>query len=162
MISLQRVMLFRCLSSACCDAWDLDGRFCLNPLDEYTWACWENADLCHTHPSKNIPFVLTILGSLNRFSTPLHSIMANPRQRSKARSHKSTKPSQAIKRRLHHKLRKAPPLKGPEVLQRGWDRNKTVFQKYVGVPSLISTYCLRLPAQSPRCSKAPGELMHSR
>lgn len=57
--------------------------------------------------------------------------MANPRQRNKAKSYKSTKPSHAIKRRLHHKLRKAPPLKGPEVLQKGWDKQKTVFQKYI-------------------------------
>ena len=55
--------------------------------------------------------------------------MANPRQRSKARSHKSTKPSHAAKRRMHHRLRKPPPLKGPEVLQQGWDSHKTVFQK---------------------------------
>jgi nucleolar protein 16 len=55
--------------------------------------------------------------------------MANPRQRSKARSHKSTKPSLNSKRRMHQKLRRAPPLKGPEVLQKGWDKHKTVFQK---------------------------------
>lgn len=57
--------------------------------------------------------------------------MANPRQRAKARSHKSNKPSPSIKRRQHHKLRKAPALHGPEVLQKDWDRKKTVFQKYV-------------------------------
>lgn len=57
--------------------------------------------------------------------------MANPRQRSKAKSHKHTKPSLHEKRRLHQKLRRAPPLKGPEVLQHGWDKKKTVFQKYV-------------------------------
>jgi len=55
--------------------------------------------------------------------------MANPRQRNKARSHKRTEPSSNLKRRMHHKLRKAPPLKGPEVLQQQWDKKKTVFQK---------------------------------
>jgi len=30
---------------------------------------------------------------------------------------------------MHHQQRKAPPLKGPEILQAGWDRTKTVFQK---------------------------------
>jgi hypothetical protein len=55
--------------------------------------------------------------------------MANPRQRSKARSHKSTKPSLNAKRRLHQKLRRKPTLNGPEVLQQGWDKHKTVFQK---------------------------------
>jgi hypothetical protein len=62
--------------------------------------------------------------------------MANPRQRSKARSHKSTKPSLSVKRRMHHKLNKAPPLKGPEVLQGQWDKTKTVFQKYVQITAL--------------------------
>lgn len=55
--------------------------------------------------------------------------MANPRQRSKAKSHKSTKPTRSQKKRLHAKLRKAPPLKGPEALQEAWDKKKTVFQK---------------------------------
>lgn len=57
--------------------------------------------------------------------------MANPRQRNKARSHKSHKPSANSVRRIHQKLRKAPPLKGPEVLQESWDSKRTVFQKYV-------------------------------
>lgn len=57
--------------------------------------------------------------------------MANPRQRSKARSHTSRKPSLNQKRRMHQKLRRAPPLKGPQVLSESWDRKKTVFQKWV-------------------------------
>jgi len=55
--------------------------------------------------------------------------MANPRQRNKARSSKTTKPSLNMKRRMHQKARRAPPLKGPEVLQGQWDKKKTVFQK---------------------------------
>lgn len=55
--------------------------------------------------------------------------MANPRQRSKAKSHKSTKPSLNQRKRIHAKLRKAPPLKGPDALQSAWDKKKTVFQK---------------------------------
>lgn len=55
--------------------------------------------------------------------------MANPRQRAKARSGKSTKPNLLQKRRLKQKLRKAHPLYGPETLQKAWDRKKTVFQK---------------------------------
>lgn len=55
--------------------------------------------------------------------------MANPRQRNKARSSKTTKPSLNMKRRMHQKARRAPPLKGPEVLQAQWDKKKTVFQK---------------------------------
>lgn len=57
--------------------------------------------------------------------------MANPRQRNKAKSSRTQKPSLNAKRRMHQKLRKAPPLKGPEVLQERWDKKKTVFQKYV-------------------------------
>jgi nucleolar protein 16 len=30
---------------------------------------------------------------------------------------------------MHAKMKKAPPLKGPETLQKAWDRKKTVFQK---------------------------------
>lgn len=91
----------------------------------------------HSHPQNFRSSRILITPSSQELDS--RSIMANPRQRNKARSHKSTKPSQAIKRRLHHKLRKAPPLKGPEVLQSGWDRKKTVFQKWVyPYPSLIS------------------------
>ncbi|KAK4683854.1 nucleolar protein 16, partial [Tremellales sp. Uapishka_1] len=64
--------------------------------------------------------------------------MANPRQRNKARSHKATKPTQAAIKKLHHKLKKAPPLKGPEVLQQGWDKKKTVFQNYAALGLLPS------------------------
>ncbi|KAL1409054.1 Nucleolar protein 16 [Vanrija albida] len=64
--------------------------------------------------------------------------MANPRQRSKAKSHKSTKPSLNQKRRIHQKLRKAPPLKGPEALQEAWDKKKTVFQNYAALGLLPS------------------------
>lgn len=55
--------------------------------------------------------------------------MANPRQRSKNRSSRSTKPNLLQKRRLKQKLVKAHPLFGPETLQNAWDRKKTVFQK---------------------------------
>ncbi|ORX38708.1 ribosome biogenesis protein Nop16 [Kockovaella imperatae] len=71
--------------------------------------------------------------------------MANPRQRNKARSSKSTKPSLAAKRRMHHKLRKPPTLSGPEVLQSGWDKHKTVFQNYKALGLLPS---LPLPTAS--------------
>ncbi|WWD02372.1 hypothetical protein V865_000411 [Kwoniella europaea PYCC6329] len=64
--------------------------------------------------------------------------MANPRQRSKAKSHKSTKPSIHRIRKLHQKQRRAPPLKGPEVLQNGWDKKKTVFQNYAALGLLPS------------------------
>ncbi|TXT10757.1 hypothetical protein VHUM_02262 [Vanrija humicola] len=64
--------------------------------------------------------------------------MANPRQRSKAKSHRSTKPSANQKRRIHQKLRKAPPLKGPEALQEAWDKKKTVFQNYAALGLLPS------------------------
>ncbi|WOO82677.1 Nucleolar protein 16 [Vanrija pseudolonga] len=64
--------------------------------------------------------------------------MANPRQRSKAKSHRSTKPSLNQKRRMHQKLRKAPPLKGPEALQEAWDKKKTVFQNYAALGLLPS------------------------
>ncbi|ORY35336.1 ribosomal large subunit biogenesis-related protein [Naematelia encephala] len=64
--------------------------------------------------------------------------MANPRQRNKARSGKSTKPSQAAIRRMHHKLRKAPPMKGPAVLAANWDKTKTVFQNYAALGLLSS------------------------
>ncbi|WVW85825.1 hypothetical protein I302_107863 [Kwoniella bestiolae CBS 10118] len=64
--------------------------------------------------------------------------MANPRQRSKAKSHKSTKPSIHRIRKLHQKQRRAPPLKGPEVLQQGWDKKKTVFQNYAALGLLPS------------------------
>ncbi|WVF72611.1 nucleolar protein 16 [Kwoniella sp. CBS 6097] len=59
--------------------------------------------------------------------------MANPRQRNKAKSHKSNGPSSNSIRRMHQKLRKAPPLKGPEVLQQSWDKKKTVFQNYAAL-----------------------------
>ncbi|CAK9782808.1 putative ribosomal large subunit biogenesis-related protein [Cutaneotrichosporon oleaginosum] len=59
--------------------------------------------------------------------------MANPRQRSKAKSHKSTKPSLAQKKRMHAKLKKAPPLRGPETLQKAWDKKKTVYQNYAAL-----------------------------
>jgi nucleolar protein 16 len=55
--------------------------------------------------------------------------MANPRQRSKAKSHKSTKPNLNQRKRIHSKLRKAPNLVGPDALQGAWDKKKTVFQK---------------------------------
>ena len=55
--------------------------------------------------------------------------MANPRQRNKARSGRQTKASSNQKRRLLMKLKRAPPLKGPQVLAESWDRKKTVFQK---------------------------------
>ncbi|WVR07347.1 nucleolar protein 16 [Kwoniella sp. DSM 27419] len=64
--------------------------------------------------------------------------MANPRQRNKARSSRSTKPSANAIRRLHAKQRKAPVLKGPEVLQQGWDKKKTVFQNYAALGLLPS------------------------
>ncbi|WWC90907.1 uncharacterized protein L201_005845 [Kwoniella dendrophila CBS 6074] len=64
--------------------------------------------------------------------------MANPRQRSKAKSHKSTKPSIHRIRKLHQKQRRAPPLKGPEILQQGWDKKKTVFQNYAALGLLPS------------------------
>ncbi|GMK59097.1 hypothetical protein CspeluHIS016_0701120 [Cutaneotrichosporon spelunceum] len=64
--------------------------------------------------------------------------MANPRQRSKAKSHKSTKPSLAQKKRMHAKLKKAPPLRGPETLQKAWDKKKTVFQNYAALGLLPS------------------------
>ncbi|WRT68198.1 nucleolar protein 16 [Kwoniella shivajii] len=64
--------------------------------------------------------------------------MANPRQRSKAKSHRSTKPSIHRIRKLHQKSRRAPPLKGPEVLQQGWDKKKTVFQNYAALGLLPS------------------------
>ncbi|WWC71764.1 nucleolar protein 16 [Kwoniella pini CBS 10737] len=71
--------------------------------------------------------------------------MANPRQRSKAKSHKSTKPSIHRIRKLHQKQRRAPPLKGPEVLQQGWDKKKTVFQNYAALGLLPS---IPIPNQS--------------
>ncbi|WWC63082.1 uncharacterized protein I303_105681 [Kwoniella dejecticola CBS 10117] len=71
--------------------------------------------------------------------------MANPRQRSKAKSHKSTKPSIHRIRKLHQKQRRAPPLKGPEVLQQGWDKTKTVFQNYAALGLLPS---IPIPNQS--------------
>ncbi|KAK1926934.1 ribosomal large subunit biogenesis-related protein [Papiliotrema laurentii] len=74
--------------------------------------------------------------------------MANPRQRSKARSHKSTKPSLSVKRRMHHKLNKAPPLKGPEVLQGQWDKTKTVFQNYAALGLLPSIPLPQGPSSS--------------
>ncbi|KIR36712.1 nucleolar protein 16 [Cryptococcus deuterogattii MMRL2647] len=64
--------------------------------------------------------------------------MANPRQRNKAKSSRSHKPSLNAKRRMHQKLRKAPPLKGPEVLQEKWDKKKTVFQNYAALGLLPS------------------------
>ncbi|EJT51510.1 ribosomal large subunit biogenesis-related protein [Trichosporon asahii var. asahii CBS 2479] len=64
--------------------------------------------------------------------------MANPRQRAKSRSGKSTKPNLLQKRRLKQKLRKAHPLFGPETLQNAWDRKKTVFQNYAALGLLPS------------------------
>ncbi|RSH81354.1 Nucleolar protein 16 [Saitozyma podzolica] len=74
--------------------------------------------------------------------------MANPRQRSKARSHKSTKPSLNAKRRLHQKLRRKPTLNGPEVLQQGWDKHKTVFQNYAALGLLPSIPLPKGPSSS--------------
>ncbi|KAI9633332.1 ribosomal large subunit biogenesis-related protein [Dioszegia hungarica] len=59
--------------------------------------------------------------------------MANPRQRSKSKSHKSNQPSLNQKRRLHQKLRRKPDMNGPGVLQESWDKKKTVFQNYAAL-----------------------------
>ena len=63
------------------------------------------------------------------YNTYPNTTMANPRQRNKQRSGRQTKPSSNQKRRLQMKLKRAPPLKGPQVLSENWDRKKTVFQK---------------------------------
>ncbi|ADV21396.1 nucleolar protein 16 [Cryptococcus gattii Ru294] len=74
--------------------------------------------------------------------------MANPRQRNKAKSSRSHKPSLNAKRRMHQKLRKAPPLKGPEVLQEKWDKKKTVFQNYAALGLLPSIPVPKGPSTS--------------
>jgi len=57
--------------------------------------------------------------------------MANPRQRRKARS-SSHKPVSHSKR-AKQKLKKAPPIRGPKVLQDAWDGRKTVRQNYAAL-----------------------------
>ncbi|OWZ56056.1 nucleolar protein 16 [Cryptococcus neoformans] len=74
--------------------------------------------------------------------------MANPRQRNKAKSSRTQKPSLNAKRRMHQKLRKAPPLKGPEVLQERWDKKKTVFQNYAALGLLPSIPVPKGPSTS--------------
>ncbi|KAK8854955.1 nucleolar protein 16 [Kwoniella newhampshirensis] len=64
--------------------------------------------------------------------------MANPRQRAKAKSHKNRKPGPNALKRLRQKEKKAPVLQGPEVLQAGWDKKKTVFQNYAALGLLPS------------------------
>ncbi|WVQ99834.1 nucleolar protein 16 [Kwoniella sp. CBS 9459] len=92
--------------------------------------------------------------------------MANPRQRNKAKSHKSHGPSSNSIRRMHQKLRKAPPLKGPEVLQESWDKKKTVFQNYaalgllpkIPIPQTASSsrsQRVKLPAVPAEVEEAP-------
>ncbi|UZJ53817.1 hypothetical protein CBS101457_003137 [Exobasidium rhododendri] len=56
--------------------------------------------------------------------------MANPRQRRKARSGSSTKPSDRSKRQALKKLVRAPPIKGAQVIQDNWDPKMTVRQNY--------------------------------
>ncbi|KIL69611.1 hypothetical protein M378DRAFT_97337 [Amanita muscaria Koide BX008] len=55
--------------------------------------------------------------------------MVNPRQRRKARS--SSHRPVSSSRRAKKKLKKTPPIRGPELLQNGWDKKKTVRQNYV-------------------------------
>ncbi|BEJ12800.1 hypothetical protein CspHIS471_0212600 [Cutaneotrichosporon sp. HIS471] len=76
--------------------------------------------------------------------------MANPRQRSKAKSHQSTKPNLAQKKRMHAKLKKAPPLRGPETLQNAWDKKKTVFQNYAALGLLPSIPIPNQPERNQR------------
>lgn len=68
--------------------------------------------------------------------------MANPRQRRKARSGTSTKPSQTAKRHIKKKLVRAPTVKGPDVLREQWDPKKTVRQNYEAL-GLVSDTKLR-------------------
>ncbi|OWZ62724.1 nucleolar protein 16 [Cryptococcus neoformans] len=74
--------------------------------------------------------------------------MANPRQRNKAKSSRTQKPSLNAKKRMHQKLRKVPPLKGPEVLQERWDKKKTVFQNYAALGLLPSIPVPKGPSTS--------------
>ncbi|KAI0306790.1 ribosome biogenesis protein Nop16 [Multifurca ochricompacta] len=66
------------------------------------------------------------------------SLMANPRQRRKARSnHNHHKP-------VHHSrqakklLKKQPPIHGPKILQEAWDKHKTVRQNYAALGLAVS------------------------
>ncbi|RXK40185.1 hypothetical protein M231_02459 [Tremella mesenterica] len=81
--------------------------------------------------------------------------MANPRQRNKARSSKTHKPSLNQKRRMRQAKRKPPALKGPLVLQEGWDKTKTVFQNYAAL-GLLPT--IPLPSNVSRSHKAQVSL----
>ncbi|CAO1613171.1 unnamed protein product [Parajaminaea phylloscopi] len=79
----------------------------------------------HTHTSGNCELVA---GQLTHPNPP--DKMANPRQRRKARSGSSTKPSATAKRHIKKKLVRAPTVKGPDVLREQWDGKKTVRQNY--------------------------------
>lgn len=59
---------------------------------------------------------------------------------------------------MHQKLRKAPPLKGPEVLQEKWDKKKTVFQKYVFPVSVKAAWITLLIRLHPHSYAALGLL----
>lgn len=91
--------------------------------------------------------------------------MANPRQRNKARSSTTKRHSTNSLRRLHQKSRRTKPMQGPKVLQEGWDKKKTVFQKCVSVKvyrtlliyssaMLLSAFCLVCLSQARH--RAPG------
>ncbi|WWD18888.1 nucleolar protein 16 [Kwoniella shandongensis] len=74
--------------------------------------------------------------------------MANPRQRNKAKSHKNRKPGVNSRKRLRQKEKKAPVLVGPDVLQQGWDKKKTVFQNYAALGLLPSIPIPKGPSSS--------------
>ena len=56
--------------------------------------------------------------------------MANPRQRRKARSASSLKPSLNAKRQMKKKLARAPTVHGAEVLKQAYDPKLTLRQNY--------------------------------
>lgn len=66
----------------------------------------------------------------NILSNKILTTMVNPRQRRKARSGSSTKPSATAKRHIRKKLVRAPTVKGPDILREQWDGKKTVRQNY--------------------------------
>lgn len=57
--------------------------------------------------------------------------MANPRQRRKARSPKYSGATKSARRASNKKVKRAPPMMGPQVLRDNWDPHLTVRQKCV-------------------------------
>jgi len=62
------------------------------------------------------------------------NLMANPRQRRKARSSTHT----AVRSTNAKSLRKQPPIKGPRILQEAWNKKKTVRQNYAALGLLAN------------------------